>query len=77
MVLIILVFLIAIRAGARRGRPEMTLVAGHMTPRSGGGWHRVYNVTVASPGGLSESFTVGVKARLFGFAELKRIEWSS
>jgi hypothetical protein len=65
------------RIGTRRDRPEVTLVAGRMVPRSGGGWYRLYNVTVARPDGLSETYMVGVEARLFGFAELKRIDWSS
>lgn len=65
------------RVGTRRDRSEATLVAGHMVPRSGGRWYRLYNVTVARPGDLSESYTVGVEARLFGFVELKRIDWSS
>ena len=63
------------RTGAQRDRAGLTWVAGWPTYFTGGRWFRIYEVTIARPDGLSESYPVGIEARLLGLPELKRIDW--
>ncbi len=62
------------RTGTQHVRAELTWVGGHATPRTGGSWFRIYEVTVKQADGDLETYSVGVEARLFGLPELKRID---
>jgi len=62
------------RVGTRHDRAETTWMAGYATPRTGGKWFRIYEVTVARPGGDLETYTVGVEATLLGLPDLKRFD---
>lgn len=63
------------REGTKHIRPELSWVGGRPAPRTGGQWFRIYAVTAAAPGGLVTTYAVGVEARLFGYREIKRIDW--
>lgn len=64
------------RTGVRRVRANMVWVAGNPTYSSGGAWRRIYQVTVARPAeGYDESYEVAVEAKLFGYRDLKRVDW--
>jgi hypothetical protein len=62
------------RVGTQRDRPEAIWVGERLTPVSGATWFRVYEVTLARPDGLVETCSIGVEARLFGLAAIKRYE---
>ena len=65
------------RIGTQHDRAELTWVGDRLTPLNGGRWFRLYKVTITRLNGILETYCVGVEARLFGFRELKRIDWRS
>jgi len=62
------------RTGTRYQRAEVGWVADNLVHVGGGGWRRIYQVTVERAGGPSETYSVAVEAKLFGLSDLKRID---
>ena len=65
------------RIDTQPDRSEVKWVMARPMAVAGGKWLRIYDVTVARPGGERETYSVGVEARLFGLSDLRRIDWET